>query len=135
MTKRRLGKGEVQDWPSVAQLEFTAGLARAMRHQPTPLKQADLARLLDVSPAYISSVMAGHENLTLEQMSRLAAAVGCSVHVAVAAKDTWIRWEEDVLSPPDADVSRVIVASHPDEYSPMVYQLMEAHRRSDARVH
>ena len=40
------------------------------------MKQSDLAKILGASPPYISSVMSGNENLTAEQMSRLAEAVG-----------------------------------------------------------
>ncbi|HVT17475.1 MAG TPA: helix-turn-helix transcriptional regulator [Thermoanaerobaculia bacterium] len=98
-TKRNgMRKGSVNDWPSLALLEFTVGLARMMRAREKPMNQAQLARALKVSAPYISSVMAGNENLTVEQLSRLAAAVDCTIHIAVVKKDLRVRWVEDSLT-------------------------------------
>jgi transcriptional regulator with XRE-family HTH domain len=91
----RMGKGSADDWPSLALLEFTVALARTM--QANGMKQSDLAKILGVSPPYISSVMSGNENLTVEQMSRLAEAVGGSLHVTIAKKGVRTRWVEDSL--------------------------------------
>jgi len=90
-----MGKGSADDWPSLALLEFTVALARAMK--ANDMKQSDLAKILGVSPPYISSVMSGNENLTVEQMSRLAEAVGGSLHVTIAKKGVRIHWVEDDL--------------------------------------
>ncbi|HEX7182062.1 MAG TPA: helix-turn-helix transcriptional regulator [Thermoanaerobaculia bacterium] len=94
--QRRLGKGAPDDWPSLPLLEFTVALARAMKAKGD-MKQKDLAETLGVTPPYISSVMSGNENLTIEQMSRLAEAVGGSLHVTIADKGVRIRWVEDTL--------------------------------------
>lgn len=91
----RLEKGAPTDWPSLALLEFTVALARAMK--TNDMKQADLAKALGVSRAYISSVMAGNENLTVEQMSRLAEAAGGALHLTVAEEGRLVRWVEDAL--------------------------------------
>jgi len=96
-TRTSMGEGSVDDWPSLALLEFTTGLARMMKARAKPMNQAQLARAMDVSAPYISSVMSGNENLTLEQMSRLAAAVDCAIHIAVVKKDLRVRWIEDNL--------------------------------------
>src|ERR1044072_552539 len=90
---RRLRKGTPDDWPSFALLEFTMALSKAMAARG--MKQKDLADVLGVSPPYISSVMSGNENLTVEQMSRLAEAVGCSLHLTVAPHGVYIRWVEE----------------------------------------
>jgi len=100
----RLRKGTADDWPSLALLEFTVALARMMKASGD-MKQKDLAEKLGVSPPYISSVMAGNENLTVEQMSRLAEAAGGSLHLAIAPKDVYIRWVEDTLEEPTAAIS------------------------------
>jgi transcriptional regulator with XRE-family HTH domain len=92
---RRLRKGSLDDWPSLALLEFTVALARAMKARD--MKQKDLADALDVSPPYISSVMSGNENLTVEQMSRLAKAVGGTLHLTIAPQGLYVRWIEDAL--------------------------------------
>ncbi len=91
----QMGKGSADDWPSLALLEFTVALARTMK--ANGMKQSDLAKILGVSPPYISSVMSGNENLTAEQMSRLAEAVGGSLHITIAKKGVRVRWVEDAL--------------------------------------
>jgi transcriptional regulator with XRE-family HTH domain len=89
-----LESGTVDDWPSLALLEFTVGLARLMK--ANDLSQAALARRLNVSRPYISSVMSGNENLTAENMARLAAAAGGALHIAVTERDEHVRWVQDV---------------------------------------
>ena len=96
-SRKGMSAGSVDDWPSLALLEFTTGLARMMKARAEPMNQAQLARAMDVSAPYISSVMSGNENLSIEQMSRLAAAVDCTIHVAVVKKDLRVRWIEDTL--------------------------------------
>ncbi len=96
-TRTSMDEGSVDDWPSLALLEFTTGLARMMKARAKPMNQARLAKAMDVSAPYISSVMSGNENLTIEQMSRLAAAVDCTIHIAVVEKDLRVRWIEDTL--------------------------------------
>jgi transcriptional regulator with XRE-family HTH domain len=40
------------------------------------ITQAELARRLDVSPAYVSRLLRGHENLTLQTLARIAFELG-----------------------------------------------------------
>lgn len=105
---RKLKNGSPENWPALALLEFTVALARAMKVKG--MKQKDLAKALDVSAPYISSVMSGNENLTVEQMSRLAEAAGGSLHLAIAPKGLYIRWVEDTLedTAEEADEEAVI---------------------------
>lgn len=91
---RRLKNGTPDDWPSLALLEFTVALARAMKAN-CEMNQKALADALGVSPPYISSVMSGNENLTVEQMSRLAEATGSSLHITIAPRGLRLRWIED----------------------------------------
>lgn len=100
---RRLKKGSPDDWPSLALMEFTMALAKAMAEND--MKQRDLAEALGVSPPYISSVMSGNENLTVEQMSRLAEAAGGSLHLTIAPKGLYIRWVEDTLEEPATETA------------------------------
>jgi len=97
MKRGKLARGSTNDWPSLPLLEFTVGLARLMSTKGN-LSQAELARRLNVRPPYISSVLSGNENLTVESMSRIAAALGGEIHIAVTEKGEQIRWERDVLS-------------------------------------
>jgi len=45
------------------------------------LTQAEVAARLDTSPTYITNVEAGRVNLTLGQLTRVAAAIGADVQV------------------------------------------------------
>ena len=58
------------------------------------MKQKDLAALLGKSEAYVSRVLNGLENLTLEQMSAIAHHLGAAVHIHVAHQDRFVDWEE-----------------------------------------
>jgi transcriptional regulator with XRE-family HTH domain len=51
--------------------------------QKLKLGQADLARLLDVDPSYVSRVEHGLENLTFTQGVSFARALGCHFQVAL----------------------------------------------------
>jgi transcriptional regulator with XRE-family HTH domain len=121
MKKRRLARGSVSDWPSLPLLEFTVGLASLMKARGN-LSQADLARKLNVRPPYISSVLSGNENLTVESMSRIAAALGGEIHIAVTEKGEEVRWERDVLSEferaPDLSLARVGAATQRSDALP-----------------
>jgi transcriptional regulator with XRE-family HTH domain len=132
---RRLQKGAPEDWPSLALLEFTVALARMMK-ATGDMKQKELADRLGVSPPYISSVMSGNENLTVEQMSRLAEAAGGSLHLTIAPQGLYIRWVEDVLEERTTEVElSPSIHSHAAALSiPMKYPLsappLEATRSS-----
>jgi transcriptional regulator with XRE-family HTH domain len=47
------------------------------------LTQAEVAERLDVSPSYITNIEAGRVNLTLGQLSRIAAAMGADVRLSL----------------------------------------------------
>lgn len=61
-------------WAGVAKLEFVVALNKAMTEKN--ITKSDLARLIDKSPAYITKIMSGDTNLTIESMVMLARAVG-----------------------------------------------------------
>jgi transcriptional regulator with XRE-family HTH domain len=47
------------------------------------LTQADVAARLATSPTYVTNVEAGRLNLTLGQLTRVAAAIGADLHVSL----------------------------------------------------
>ncbi len=47
------------------------------------LTQADVAERLDTSPTYVTNVEAGRLNLTLGQLTRVAAALGADLQVSL----------------------------------------------------
>jgi transcriptional regulator with XRE-family HTH domain len=74
-------KQSIHYWTQVAMGDFvTAVLARMESRE---MSRADLAKRLEVSPAYISKVMRGDANFTLESMVKLARALGGRLRVDI----------------------------------------------------
>lgn len=65
----------------------------------TGRKQAEVADVLGVTPAYISNVEAGRMNLTIGQLYRLADAIGVEVEIAFRGPD-----EEEDFDLPESPV-------------------------------
>lgn len=110
--KAKVNKKHARDvayWSEAAFLSFTEGLLRLMGDSVT---QAELARRVGVSRGYISRVLRGHENLTLETMTRLALAVGGSVRLHVAPQDQATRWT-DAPRPGDEPTEELHQAATP----------------------
>ncbi|NLA50665.1 Uncharacterized conserved small protein [Oligella ureolytica] len=63
-----------QYWISGAQIEFSMKIASIMKEEN--LNQKQLAEILEVSPAYVSKLLAGNQNLTLNTMIRYARKLG-----------------------------------------------------------
>ena len=68
---------------SAAQLTITFLLAISARQQALGLGNAELARRMGTTPAYITRLFQASANLSLHTMTRLASAVGGVVQVGV----------------------------------------------------
>lgn len=79
-------------WTEGAIIEFTEGLGRLMKVKK--VNQAELARRLDRSPAYITQVLHGGANFTLKTMTKLAMALGGELHVHIADQGLLVEWRE-----------------------------------------
>lgn len=66
--------------------------------QRNSVTNAELARRMEVSPAYITKLFRGSSNLSLETLAKLANATGCQVHLHLADNGMHVRWF-DVLQP------------------------------------
>ena len=77
--------GSVDYWAQVAMRLFVGQIDRRMKMQN--MSQALLAERLDSTPAYVTKVMRGDVNFTLETMTKLALAVGGKLQVAVVDRD------------------------------------------------
>jgi transcriptional regulator with XRE-family HTH domain len=66
-------------WTELAIIEFTEELCRCMETQG--ITRADLARRMNVSPAFITKILRGNSNFTLETMTKLARAVGSELRL------------------------------------------------------
>jgi transcriptional regulator with XRE-family HTH domain len=71
-------------WTTSIILDFTEGLHKIM--EANGITRSDLARRLRVSPAYITKVLRGNINFTIDSMVRLVRAAGGEVHIQVEQK-------------------------------------------------
>lgn len=79
-------------WVEKIKLEFTKALGFQMKRRN--IKKVDLAKQLDLSAAYISKVMRGDENFTIETMVKLARASGGKLHLHISDEDSNVNWIE-----------------------------------------
>jgi hypothetical protein len=70
--------------------DFTEDLL--LRMGVLKMTNAALAESTGVSPAYITKVLRGSENFTLETMTKLAIAVGGKVRIHIADRDAVTQW-------------------------------------------
>lgn len=61
-------------WAGVAKFEFMVAINKVMTDKK--ISKSDLARLIGKSPAYITKIMSGDCNLTIESMVMIARALG-----------------------------------------------------------
>ncbi len=77
MSVAKLIKQDMQTddfWSGIAKLEFVVSINKSMKEKN--ISKSDLARLIGKSPAYITKIMSGDVNLTIESMVMIARAVG-----------------------------------------------------------
>lgn len=67
-------------------LHFTEEVVATMKERN--LSQADLARKLDKSPAYVSKMLAGETNFTLRSLVRIARALDLRLQLGLVEKTT-----------------------------------------------
>ena len=77
-------------WAEHAKIDFAIDLERLMDRQN--LRKFDLAARMETSPAYISKVLRGDANLTIESMVRLVRAAGGTLHIHIAPQAAKVRW-------------------------------------------
>ena len=71
-------------WVSGAILGFTESLVREMERQG--VTRSELARRIGATPAYVTKILRGKANFTLETMVRLARALDADLHVQVGTE-------------------------------------------------
>lgn len=86
----------VDYWVTGPVVEFTTDIGRLMNEQG--VSRAELARRLGTSRAYVTKLLGGNANFTLETMTKVAMALGTVVHVHVAPPDTVVRWKDEPAS-------------------------------------
>jgi plasmid maintenance system antidote protein VapI len=83
----------VNYWVDGPITEFAEDIWRLMEEQK--VSRAELARRLGTSRAYVTKLLGGNANFTLETMTKVAMAFGCTVHVHVADQKATTRWIDE----------------------------------------
>lgn len=92
-------KAEKQDayWVERAVLAFTEELVAHMEREN--ISRAELARRLGTEPPYITKILRGTTNFTLNSMVRIAHAVGCEMQTHLQPEGAQTQWF-DLLDAP-----------------------------------
>ena len=96
-------------------LDFTEGLYGLM--QENNISRVELAKRLGSSPAYITKVLRGDINFTVETMVRLAKAVGGAVQVHLGSREI-TRWVGVIDGKKDGLPKPTISFVEPDQKEP-----------------
>jgi transcriptional regulator with XRE-family HTH domain len=72
-------------WAEALKLEFALALDETRR--AAGLSGAELAKRIKTSPAYISKVLSGESNLTIESMVKLVHAAGGRIRIEIVGKE------------------------------------------------
>lgn len=80
------------------EMDFTDSLEALMQRRG--VNKSELARRIETSPAYITKILRGSTNFTLETMVKLARALDGELHVRVCAKEDDARWFHAIRSGP-----------------------------------
>lgn len=97
----------VDYWVTGPIVEFTEDVCRLMDEQG--ISRAELARRLGTSRAYVTKLLGGNANFTLETMTKVAMALGAAVHVHVASQAAHTRWTDETPGsehPPASDTGQ-----------------------------
>ena len=79
-------------WVEKLKLDFTKVLSEQMKRKG--LKKKDIAEQLELSAPYMTKVMRGDENFTIETMVKLARAAGGRLHVHISDESSDVSWIE-----------------------------------------
>jgi transcriptional regulator with XRE-family HTH domain len=86
-------KSSVDYWADGPITQFIEDVWRLMEEQR--VSRAELARRLGTSRAYVTKLLGGNANFTLQTMAKVAMALGAQVHVHVADRQVLARWIDE----------------------------------------
>lgn len=89
-------RSSVDYWVDGPITEFAEDIWRLMEEQK--VSRAELARRLGTSRAYVTKLLGGNANFTLQTMTKVAMALGSTVHVHVADQKAVTRWIDELPS-------------------------------------
>lgn len=84
-------------WVELGKLEFTEEVLARMKERG--ISKSQLAARLAAKPAFVTRLVSGHNNFTLETMVRLARALDCEFRCHLQPAGTKARWI-DILQEP-----------------------------------
>jgi transcriptional regulator with XRE-family HTH domain len=99
----------VDYWADGPITQFIEDVWRLMEEQK--VSRAELARRLGTSRAYVTKMLGGNANFTLQTMAKVAMALGAQVHVHVAGRDILTRWIDELPTPQKAATSVSVARS------------------------
>lgn len=83
-------------WAESVKIDFAVSLDRIMHR--IGLSKAGLAHKIKSSPAYITKVLRGDTNLTIDSMVKLVRAANCDLHIAIIHQASSAEWIELIES-------------------------------------
>ena len=87
-------RSSVDYWVDGPITEFSEDIWRLMEEQK--VSRAELARRLGTSRAYVTKLLGGNANFTLQTMTKVAMALGATIHVHVADQKAITRWIDEL---------------------------------------
>jgi len=87
-------------------IELAFAISRRMKQ--LGMSKTDLAHTVSTSNAYITKVLRGDSNLTIESLVKFANAVDGDLHIHISPRDAQVRWIEK-FSRPEEKVEDAIV--------------------------
>lgn len=115
-----------------AKLEFVAGLNRLMRRRG--ITNSKLAEELETSNAYITKVMRGDTNFTIESMVKITHALGGKIHIHVAESDANVRWLEHLNGLSASHHSKKLSTQEKQEKQMDITSILEKMSRESSQV-
>lgn len=89
-------RASVDYWVDGPITEFIEDIWQRMEEQK--VSRAELARRIGTSRAYVTKLLGGNANFTLHTMTKVAMALGATVHVHVADQKAVTRWIDELPS-------------------------------------
>lgn len=83
-------KKQTSFWAEGLILEFTEKMVRRM--EELSVSKSELARRINTSPAYITKLLRGTTNFTVETMTKVALALECEVRLRLQPQGARTKW-------------------------------------------
>jgi transcriptional regulator with XRE-family HTH domain len=89
--------------------EFIEDVWSLMEEQK--VSRAELARRLGTSRAYVTKLLGGNANFTLQTMVKVAMALGGQIHLHISGREALTRWIDEMPAQKDKPAAAVTARS------------------------